>query len=475
MQITFYNDNYHVCITEKHLPFVEGYLFARYQMYRNVYMDTYKIFTEELLRKIIKLAKESYANGSIDKKPIVIPMFSRSAITVKDFCGLDDHVLMGSILEWSTGVDKILSMLCKAFLDRAGFDRLDLLENRKEDILLYKKKFLEICGKYINLPESTSIEECGIFESFYFWVENIRYFSLYNDELTKIYFQCDNGLIKELVEISPFSAGKKESRCANYIHYGLLRLYYEDNKKRENKAGFDLFLSDVQKLIDSFSPRRQLEIESKYVINHDDEKIFSDVIDFIKTKKGYVISEASVFYQKDTYFDYKDNELFKSGKSIRMRSKKDKYVVTYKETIADFDAKRMSNQTIRIEREIEMDNPDIIAGWPEIKKSLPELALIEERKLAEILVVENNRTKYNLSNGNFQIELVLDDVVYSRENSQKHREKHIEIELLSSYEYRINLKLFTELLETHFGGRLIANSRSKLERGLSFCQSMAKT
>jgi inorganic triphosphatase YgiF len=101
-----------------------------------------------------------------------------------------------------------------------------------------------------------------------------------------------------------------------------------------------------------------------------------------------------------------------------------------------------------------------------VKRSISALDSVDEQKLVNILVIKNNRTKYILSKDNFEMELVLDDVAYCSPDNKEHREKQIEIELKSPYEYRINLKLFTEQLEDHFGSRLEPNFQPKLERGL---------
>jgi HD superfamily phosphohydrolase/uncharacterized protein YjbK len=463
MQITFYDNNYFVCIQEKYLAYIEGYLYARYQMYCNVYMDIHKIFTEELLSKIIKRGKELFDNGGISVQAAMECMFSNKSLPVNDFCKLDDHVLMGLIFDWSIGSDKILSMLCKAFLDRHGFKRLALLNNEKKDVDLFKEEFLDICSEHLKIKTGN----IDIFNTWYFWVENVRYFSIYSKDSPKIYILFNDGLIKELADVSPFVSAEREYKCAYYIHFELLRFFYEENKKDGTGTSCDLFISRIEKLIDSFSPRKQLEIETKYIININDENIFSDFIEFIKANNAYKISNPDVFFQEDTYYDYKDHKLRKSGKSIRMRSKNAKYVVTYKEKIDSSGAGRSGNQTARKEREINTENSDIIVCWPIVKRSIPAIDSIDEKKLMSILAIKNNRTKYIVSKDNFEMELVLDDVIYCSPDNKEYREKQIEIELKSPYEYRINLKLFTELLEDHFGKRLEPNFKSKLERGLA--------
>jgi len=156
MQITFFENDYYVCIPEKNISYVEGYLYARYQMYRNVYMGTYKIFTEELLKRIIQRAKELYNEGNISGSPSMKCIFNKNGITVQEFLKLDDQVIMASISDWVFCEDKILSALCNSFLNRNGFRRLTLFHNKKEDIELFKEKFMQICRKYIKIENKPS-------------------------------------------------------------------------------------------------------------------------------------------------------------------------------------------------------------------------------------------------------------------------------------------------------------------------------
>jgi HD superfamily phosphohydrolase/uncharacterized protein YjbK len=472
LQITPFENSYRVCVLEECLDHVEGYLYARYQMYRNIYMNSYKIFTEELLRRIIERAGNLYYNCRMfsDSMPDAIRcLFDKTDLKTADFRRLDDHVMMSAVLDWSLGHDKILSILCNSFLHRSGFKKLVILSNDEKDIRLFKKDFLSICRNYLMIPEYSleAHESLDIFESFYFWIENIRHFSIYDKNSAKIYIQCNNGLVKEFTEVSSFITDKKETVSAYYISFDLLHIFFDENKKKRDDNDFALFFLEVERLIDAFSPRRQLEIESKYIVGADDENIFNDVIDFIKKQNNYTVSVPDTFFQQDEYYDYSDYRLNKAGESIRIRSRNKKYAATYKRNIDYFEAKHNGNQTIRIEKEVDTDTADILTCWPVLTRSIPDIDAIDSGQLINILIIKNNRIKYNLSKNNFMLEVVLDNVAYYHGEEKKFQEKQIEIELKSGYEYRINLRMFTELLESHFGDRIRHNFQSKLERGLS--------
>jgi HD superfamily phosphohydrolase/uncharacterized protein YjbK len=466
MQVTFFENGYYVSILEKYLNYVEGYLYARYQMYRNIYMDSYKIFSEELLKKIIQRVKDLYLNGifSNDRLSVYFKLLTNKYdLTIPDFCRLDDHVVMGTILDQSLGHDKILSILCKSFLNRTGFEKLVLLSNNEDDVLLFKQEFLSLFHKYLTIPHD---ENTDIFSLFYFWVENVRRFSVYDKNSARIYIQCNNGLIKDLAEVSSFISDKNESASAYYLNFDLLHIFFDENKLNKD-ADFETFISELERLIDCFNPRKQLEIEKKYIVALDDENIFNDVFEFIKSSGEYLVGEPINFFQKDEYYDYNDFRLNKENKSIRMRSKDGEYVVTYKKAIEGFDSMRNANQTIRIEKEVRAGTSDILSCFDIVKNSITDLKPIFSQQLINILTITNDRTKCIFSKGKFVLEIVFDDISYCFGENEKYHEKQIEIELKSNYEYRINLNLFTDSLESFFKERIIPNFQSKLDRGLS--------
>jgi HD superfamily phosphohydrolase/uncharacterized protein YjbK len=469
LQITPFENSYCICVLEDCLNHVEGYLYARYQMYRNIYMNSYKIFTEELLKRIIERARDLYYDHGIlsDRMPEAVKcLLDKTDLKIVNFCRLDDYVVMNAILDWSLGRDKILSILCNSFLHRSGFKKLVMLSNDEKDVRLFKKEFLSICHEYLIIPEY-SPETHGSLGPFYFWVENIRHFSIYDKNSAKIYIQCNNGLVKEFTEVSSFITAKKETVSAYYISFDLLHNFFNENRRKRDGSNFNLFLLEVERLIDSFNPRRQLEIETKYIVDSDDESIFKDVIDFMKKTNDYVISVPDVFFQQDAYYDYSDYRLNKTGKSIRIRSKNGKHVAAYKKDIDYVEKEHDGNQTIRIEKEVDIDTVDVLSCWPILAQSIPDIDSIDPGQLINILIIKNNRMKYNLSKNNFMMEIVFDDVAYYHGDEKQFQERQIEIELKSGYEYRINLRMFTELLDSRFGDRIRHNFQSKLDRGLS--------
>ncbi|GHV71975.1 hypothetical protein AGMMS49928_26600 [Spirochaetia bacterium] len=475
MRTIFSDNQYRVCVLEKYLPHVEGYLYARYQMYRNVYMSSYKIFTEELLCKIIRRIQELYKIRKISLRhvPVVIKcLLNRTVVKIADYCRLDDHVMMGAIADWSINrQDKTLALLSKSFLNRYGFEKVTVLHNYPEEVSSFKRELFSICKKYLkNIPLDRSIGN-DWFSSVYFWIENEREFCIYNRNSSKIYIQCSDGSIKELTEISSFIDNKKESQKAYYINFDLLGVFFEENAKNFSpkvEMPYEIFKQEVKKLIESFNIRNQREIETKYVISSSDDTLFSAMIEFLKEIDGTSISEPENICQEDTYFDSMNFMLTNNKKILRMRKKGNAYIVTFKEPVKGHGISDNNGQTIRIEKETITKNDDLKACWVDVTRMIPDISDINPEELQNIIVIKNDRVKYDIFQDDFKVELVFDDVTYFNSDNKEYHEKQVELELKSSYEYRLNLALLTDRLESHFGDRLEKNSQSKLERGLSF-------
>jgi HD superfamily phosphohydrolase/uncharacterized protein YjbK len=476
MRVIFSDNQYQICVLEKHLPYVEGYLYARYQMYRNVYMSSYKIFTEELLCKIIQRVRELYEvrKISLEYIPVVLRcLLNRTKIKNADYCRLDDHVMMGAITNWSINKeDETLAQLSKAFLNRSGFEKVVVRYNYPEDVKSFKRDLFSIYKRYMRdvIPD-WDVKEDDWFCSVYFWIENERDYCVYDKNDSKIYIQCDDGSIKELTEVSSSIDSKKESRKAYYINFDLLSVLFKEDtydSLQQAKELSNTLKKEVKKLIESYNIRNQREIETKYVVSASDDTLFGEVLEFIKGINEIDISERENISQKDTYFDCADLRLTNAKRTLRMREKQDAYIVTFKEPIKGYNILDNGGQTVRSEKEVKTKNNDIKACWDDVIRVIPDVSEIHPEELQTILTIRNNRVKYNISQEEFKVELVFDDVIYCDAGNKKHHEKQIELELKSPYEYRLNLMHLTERLESHFGKRLEKNSQSKLERGLFF-------
>ena len=92
-----------VGIEEEYISNVEEYFYARYLMYNNIYYHPFKVLTEKLLQDILREACDAYIKGALKSNelpPILAEIFNHATMSLEDFCGLDDHVIMGAMQVW---------------------------------------------------------------------------------------------------------------------------------------------------------------------------------------------------------------------------------------------------------------------------------------------------------------------------------------------------------------------------------------
>ncbi len=109
---------------------VEKFLVARRLMYWQVYLHKTSVAAEQLLIKILERAKELVADGKeLFCSPALAPLLSplqggRCHIDeewLQNFALLDDSDIHSAIKAWSESEDKVLKILCQAFITRRIF------------------------------------------------------------------------------------------------------------------------------------------------------------------------------------------------------------------------------------------------------------------------------------------------------------------------------------------------------------------
>lgn len=103
-------------VEEKGIYSIEKFLVARRLMYWQVYLHKTVLGAEQTLQKIIKRAKYIHAAcaeplNSFINQPI-------DAVTIEQFCSLDDYDVLMAIKQWCHHPDKVLSFLCNCLIDR---------------------------------------------------------------------------------------------------------------------------------------------------------------------------------------------------------------------------------------------------------------------------------------------------------------------------------------------------------------------
>lgn len=447
LTITVYNNKYYVCVKEKYLSSVEEYLLARYQMHEEVYLHSFKYEMELLVQKILNRVFELLKNNIIQKDEVpeaLFAVYNNDKLTIKEYINLDDTILISSFIKWKNNKDTVLSTLCKCFLDREKYKKLEILNNTKENFEDFKKELLDIFKKN---------EYSFDLDRNYFWLEGMVANRIYKDKKENIWVLKNNGTICDLFEISKLVTNSvySEKRFA-YINMELLE---KMNVKKET-------IEDINNLVKLYNNRNHIEIEKKYFIQ--DKIIFSEVLKRLGSLEGYTIDEKKEVIQEDYYFDTTDYFLSKSNKTLRFRNKNNKVYLTIKTPTreAKFSEEGME-QSERFEYEIEVKQADINDNLEEIIKYVPEL----KNKLPELvktLTIKNKRKIYELKCRNILFEICFDDVIYQADTKEV-KDYQIEIELKSEYLHRVNLKIISDYLENKIPD-LITTTMSKYKKGL---------
>ena len=118
-------ENGQLMVEEKGIYSVEKFLVARRQMYWQVYLHKTVLSAEKMLVKILErvrslYSKEDAALKTLSELDFFLGEFTGEMNTsaLEKFCAVDDHDVMHAVKRWSHHPDRILSLLCKRFLNR---------------------------------------------------------------------------------------------------------------------------------------------------------------------------------------------------------------------------------------------------------------------------------------------------------------------------------------------------------------------
>lgn len=103
-------------VEEKAIYSIEKFLIARRQMYWQVYLHKTVLCAEQMLKRIIKRAKEIKANTNQPLHNFITQPIQ--TVTLQEFCSLDDYDVMAAIKGWCKHEDKILAYLCNGIINR---------------------------------------------------------------------------------------------------------------------------------------------------------------------------------------------------------------------------------------------------------------------------------------------------------------------------------------------------------------------
>jgi len=140
--------NGELMVEEKAIYSIEKFIVARRLMYWQVYLHKTVLCAEQMLKQIIRRAKQikAFTHSPLNKlinEPI-------ETVSLEEFCGLDDYDVLGAIKEWSTHADTVLSFLCNGIINRQLLKVKFFREPVDEAMLAEKKaaaqKKLNLCN-----------------------------------------------------------------------------------------------------------------------------------------------------------------------------------------------------------------------------------------------------------------------------------------------------------------------------------------
>lgn len=115
---------------------VEGYLIARFHMYKQVYTHRVVRVAEKMLKLVFTRAVELLGNGYAFRTPpgpMITRLLSGEALSTREFLDLDDANVWGWLKGWRHEDDLILSELAAGLLDRRLYKTVELGEGEDMD------------------------------------------------------------------------------------------------------------------------------------------------------------------------------------------------------------------------------------------------------------------------------------------------------------------------------------------------------
>jgi len=196
-------------VEEKGIHSIEKFLVSRRFMYWQVYLHKTVLSAEKMLVKIIDRARaikaqspsrvfNFFLNNENESKKIVNHL--------DDFCKLDDYDVLFSIKSWIDYPDKILSVLCKNFINRNLLKVKYSVHEISKELLAEKTA---VAMKYFNINK----EEAG-----YLVFTGQSEIKTYNNKTEHIHILFKNGTVKDISEV--------DNALINQSLFGTVKKFY---------------------------------------------------------------------------------------------------------------------------------------------------------------------------------------------------------------------------------------------------------
>jgi HD superfamily phosphohydrolase len=190
-------------VEEKGIYSVEKFLVARRQMYWQVYLHKTVLAAEKMLVKIVERVRDIYSKAdtaliTLSELDFFLGAFSGKMDTaaLEKFCAVDDHDIMHAIKRWSNHPDKILSLLCKRFLERKLY-KARIQSEPFEELYIHQKQQEAIAQFGINPADIQYFCFTGEATNTLYQTKDERINILFKDGTVSDISQIDNALIDQ--------------------------------------------------------------------------------------------------------------------------------------------------------------------------------------------------------------------------------------------------------------------------------------
>jgi HD superfamily phosphohydrolase len=209
-------------VEEKGIYSIENFLFARRFMYWQVYYHKTSVAAESMLIKILQRAKFLSMNGvklfatpSLHyflKNDIDKASFVSNNLALESFVSLDDSDILSTIKVWTATDDKVLSELCRRFVNRQLFRSETTQEPVTEE---RKRQLVEQYQQHFGISEE---------DANYFWFEECVSPNTYNYDDEKILILYRDGSLHDITEASDILNVKLLKNAASKYYLCYLKL-----------------------------------------------------------------------------------------------------------------------------------------------------------------------------------------------------------------------------------------------------------
>lgn len=495
--------NFRLCFDDRYLPAIEQFIYARYQMYKNVYHDSRKQLFEQifdrLFRQVFLLLDAVKADDTLT---VLRRIRDQKDSSVPDYVNLDDETVNTLLKKWADGEvlkdgdwpqeqknrAKMVQLLSQAFLYQSPlFEQVELGGQRRQYDLLAKRVGKQLGKAWITFPVPDDSDDQTDSCAFIYIQGSGCAYKIYGSATESkkdiILRNMDNGTICNYSQRSMFRSAQGTTRD-KLLETDYCCLFFSERLLKEECMmcrEAEQTVSAVKHTVESAKPRKHIEIEKKFYCT---EKQLEQAKQYLDQK--YPNTEKIEKVQTDTYFDCTPGgqawTLFDNHFSFRCREKGGSYTFTIKIPTDSLNY-HSASQFARHEHELVSDTQEITSEvWQFLIDTLDVCEKsslcggLSREGMKQLLVVCNQRIMYRLEG---LCEICLDTVDYKTGDSKPvgQRNYQIEIELLAEPEAwaRLEEDVITPLVQELGKDSLDFTSWSKLEKGMDILRNSGET